>query len=173
SLSKQGKIVAAKLDTDTHQFEKQPKIGVLVIPRKRESNKNWFLVQQRRKEPYFGYWGFMTGKVRWGETLAETVARELEEETGLSGDWKFCYELHEMVYDKNTNEMLEDKFFHIAEVRKVRGELQQTKDGFNKWVTIDEFKKMSPKYHNEDDILNWYLNKDFTFKEEKYYIERF
>ncbi len=173
-LTHKGKIVAAKLDTDTNKFEKQPKVSVILIPHKKESGKKLFLIQQRTKEPYYGYWGFVSGKIRWGETLSETGRRELKEETGLDGDCRFCYEIHEMVYNKGTDEMLEDKFFHIVEITNVSGELvNKTKDGINQWVTAKEFLATTPKYHNENDLMNWFLNKDLSFKEEKYYIEKF
>lgn len=174
SLTPKGKMVAAKLDTDTHKFEKQPKVSVILIPHKKVGNSELFLIQQRTKEPYFGYWGFIAGKIRWGELLAETANRELHEEAGLQGTCQFRYEIHEMVYDKSTKEMLEDKFFHVIEISNVKGELvTKTKDGVNKWVTAEEFIATTPKYHNENDLLTWYLKKDFAFKEEKYYIEKF
>jgi 8-oxo-dGTP pyrophosphatase MutT (NUDIX family) len=166
-------MLAGKLDTSTSTIEKQAKIGALLIPHKSVNGQELFLIQQRLKEPYFGYWGFMTGKVRYGETLIETAARELHEETGLSGDFKFCYELHEMVYNKTNHQQLEDKFFQIIEVTHLSDDLINTIEGHNLFVTIDEFRKITPKYHNEDDILTWYLKKDFSFKEQKYYIENF
>ncbi len=174
TLTHEGKATATKIDTDTHEFEKQPKISVIVIPRKKVAGKDHFVIHQRTKEPYFGYWGFITGKVRWGETLAETAARELAEEIGISGKHKFCFEIHEMVYQKSTNKLLEDKFFHVMEAYDLKGTVQEkTKEGINKLVTMDEFRQISPKYHNENDILDWYLSGDFSFKEEKYFVEGF
>jgi len=173
-LTRKGKMVATKLDTETSKFEKQPKVSVIIVPHKTVRKQEMFLIQQRTKEPYYGYWGFVAGKVRWGETLPETGRRELMEETGLGGDCKFCHEIHEMVYDSESKEMLEDKFFHVVEVSNPHGHLiEKTKEGTNKWVTSAEFLAISPKYHNENDLLNWYLQKDFSFKEEKYYISRF
>ena len=173
SLTSKGKMIAGKLDTATYTIEKQPKVGALLIPHKTINGQEMFLIQQRLKEPYFGYWGFPTGKVRFGETLAETGSRELLEETGLHGDYKFCYQLHEMVYDKTTNQQLEDKFFQMLEVTHLKGDLIDTKEGHNLFVTVDEFRQITPKYHNEDDILTWFLDKDFKFKEHKYYIDKF
>lgn len=172
-LTNLGKTTASKIDTDTKQFEKQPKVSVIVIPVKKDRGVTKYLVHQRRKHPYFGYWGFISGKVRWGETIAESSTRELKEETGLVGKIKFEYEIHEMVYDKKTGEMLEDKFFQIVSAKKISGTLVDTKDGINKWVTKEQFLKLNPLFHNEIDVLNWYLNKDNKFKEEKYYIETF
>ena len=174
SLTTKGKMFAGKVDTETHTVEKQPKVSVILIPHKKFGKKEKYLVQQRTKEPYFGYWGFMTGKVKFGETLAQTAARELKEEAGIQGTVKLCYELHEMVYDKNTLEQLEDKFFHVLEVFDLCGEVVgSTREGVVKFVGVSEFKKLSPKYHNEQDIMDWFLKKDFGFKEEKYYIEKF
>lgn len=106
SLTSAGKIIAGRIDTDTHKLEKQAKIGVLVIPIKYFGKTKKFLIQERRKEPYFGYWGFPTGKIKFGSTVGDTANRELEEETGLKGVTKFCFEIHEMVYDKTTKEQL-------------------------------------------------------------------
>lgn len=173
-LTHEGKITASKIDTDKHEFEKQPKVSVIVIPSKIVSGKKVFVIHQRTKEPYFGYWGFITGKVRWGETLSETSERELNEEVGISGDHKFCYGIHEMVYSKKTNKLLEDKFFHIMEAKNIRGKIKKkTKEGVNKWVTAEEFLRITPKYHNENDLMNWYLKEDFEYKEESYFIKSF
>lgn len=170
SLTTGGKMLAGKVDTATNTIEKQPKVSVILIPH----NKNQFLIQQRTKEPYFGYWGFIAGKIRYGETVCETAKRELLEEAGITGDARFCYEIHEMVYEENSHDQLEDKFFHIVEIANLSGNLiESTQDGKNKFVSVSEFKKITPKYHNEQELLDWFLNKDFKFKEEKYYIEKF
>jgi 8-oxo-dGTP pyrophosphatase MutT (NUDIX family) len=169
SLTAKGKMLAGGIDTVTHTIEKQPKVSIVLVPH--QNGK--FLIQQRTKEPYFGYWGFIAGKVKFGETLQETAARELLEEAGLSGQFKFCYEIHEMVYDKTSGDQLEDKFFHIVEATGLSGTMRNSAEGENRFVTAAEFKKITPKYHNEQDLFDWFVNKDFGFKEEKYYIEKF
>jgi 8-oxo-dGTP pyrophosphatase MutT (NUDIX family) len=174
SLTSKGKMLAGKIDTSVHKMEKQPKVSVIIIPHKTIKNKEVFLIQQRTKEPYFGYKGFIAGKVKFGETLQETAKRELKEEAGIGGKFRFCYEIHEMTYDKATGEQLEDKFFHIVECYDLEGKInKKTPEGLNKFVTVEEFMKMKPIFHNEVDLLNWFLNKDFKFKEQKYLIESF
>jgi ADP-ribose pyrophosphatase YjhB (NUDIX family) len=173
-LTSKGKMLAGKIDTAAHKMEKQPKVSVIIIPHKTTFGKERFLIQERTKEPYFGYKGFVTGKVRFGETLEQTAERELEEETGMGGKFRFCYEIHEMVYDKNTGEQLEDKFFHVIECYDLKGKVtKKTAEGLNQFVTVEEFREMKPIYHNEIDILDWFLKKDFEFKERKYLIEGF
>ncbi len=174
SLTSKGKMVAGKIDTQTYAIEKQPKVSVIIIPTRVHGGKKQYLIQQRRKEPYFGYWGFFTGKVRFGETVVEAGMRELSEETGLEGKINFCFQIHEMVYDKDTKDLLEDKFFQVLEAKNLIGELKlDNEEGFVKFVTEREFRKIQPKFHSEDEILSWYLESDFAFKEEKYYIEKF
>jgi 8-oxo-dGTP diphosphatase len=41
------------------------------------------LMVQRGKEPAAGLWSIPGGRVEWGESLAQAVAREVAEETGL------------------------------------------------------------------------------------------
>lgn len=174
SLTSKGKMLAGKIDTEIHKIEKQPKVSVIIIPHKTVRGKERFLIQQRMKEPYFGYKGFISGKVKFGETLEEAASRELMEEAGVGGKFRFCYEIHEMVYDKLTGEQLEDKFFHVVEFYNLTGKIAaKTPEGNNKFVTEEQFRKMKPKYHNEDDLFSWFLKNDFKFKEQKYLIEKF
>lgn len=80
-LSREGKEYANRMDTDEKVIEKQPKVSVLLFVK---NNEEKFLSQQRLKQPFYGFWGRMSGNVCWGETLEEAADRELQEETGLT-----------------------------------------------------------------------------------------
>jgi hypothetical protein len=86
-LTTAGKEYANKLDTDNNTIERQPKMAVMLFVSCEIEGKLHFLIQRRHKNPNYGFCGFPTGKVRWGETLVQAAQRELHEETNLSADF--------------------------------------------------------------------------------------
>ena len=95
-LTQTGKVFASKLDVDQLVMEKQATLSVAVTAKKIIKRKTHYLMQQRLKEPFFGYYGFINGKVRFGESSKETAKRELKEETGLSGNPEILCVYHKM-----------------------------------------------------------------------------
>lgn len=135
-LTFKGKEFANRFDTDARQVERQPKVAVCLMIRKDGKQ----LVQQRLKQPYYGYWGRPTGKIRWGETILEAAARELMEETGLTGDLAYEKLYHKQDYNKETGEMLEDKIFIVVGVANPQGKLiTEFEGGRNAWMTQEEY----------------------------------
>jgi 8-oxo-dGTP pyrophosphatase MutT (NUDIX family) len=146
-LTHRGKEYANKLDTDDKTIERQPKVAVLLAVERQHDGQRQLLFQQRTKNPYYGYWGFPSGKVRWGETLVETAVRELMEETGLTADCAIVGLYHEHVYMKETDELLEDKLFFMAHCLNPKGELiAQFEGGRNQWMTPDEARGLEKRY---------------------------
>jgi ADP-ribose pyrophosphatase YjhB (NUDIX family) len=60
-------------------YPTRPHVGVLAVVRRGER----LLLVQRSKPPRPGVWAFPGGAQELGETLFETAARELKEETGV------------------------------------------------------------------------------------------
>lgn len=136
-LTQKGKEFANRFDTDERKVERQPKVAVCLMIRRDDGKQ---LVQQRLKQPFYGYWGRPTGKIRWGETILESAARELMEETGLEADLTFEEVYHKMDYNKDTGQMLEDKIFFTIACDNPRGELiEEFEGGRNAWMTTDEY----------------------------------
>lgn len=146
-LTNKGKEIANTLDTKNVKIEKQPKVSVLIICLKGEED---MLITQRLKEPYYGYWGFVTGKVSFGESIEKCAQRELIEETGLSADLKYKFTIQEHIYSKE-NKMLEDKIFFTFLATKPKGKLKQKFEaGENMWITRKEFFNLEKKFYDED-----------------------
>lgn len=152
-LTPRGKEYANKLDTDRNTIELQPKTGVILAIQKDDK----FLFQERLKHPYYGFYGFPSGKVRWGETILQTAARELMEETGLTASHEHKGIYHEQVFSAETGEQLEDKIFHVIHCTNPKGKLKiQFDAGRNKYMTLLEAAGKKPKifesYKYEADI---------------------
>jgi len=134
-LTSDGKEYANRMDTDEAKIEKQPKVSVLLIVDNKDGKS---LAQQRLKQPYYGFWGRMSGKVRWGETLEEAANRELKEETGLTADFRYAGLYHKMDYEK-AGGMLEDKYFMVMYGINPSGEFIADAEGHhNEFLSMEE-----------------------------------
>lgn len=143
-LTPKGKEYANKLDTDSNTIERQPKVAVLLAITRKEGSRKEYLFQERLKHPYYGYWGFPTGKIRWGETILQTAARELMEETGLTADHELAGLYHEHSYQEETGELLEDKMFFVVRCTNTKGELiERFEGGRNRWMSPNDASQLT------------------------------
>lgn len=146
-LTARGKEYANKLDTDNKTVERQPKVAVLLAIERRANGKRELLFQERLKNPYFGYWGFPSGKIRWGETLTQAAARELMEETGLEAKLSVLGMYHEHTFMKESGELLEDKMFFVVHCTEPVGEvIERFEGGHNQWMTIESARNLTKKF---------------------------
>lgn len=172
-LTPKGKEYANKLDTDNKTIERQPKVAVLLAVEREHQGHRELLFQQRTKNPYFGYWGFPSGKIRWGETIAETAARELMEETGLEADFEVAGLYHEHTYLEDEQEATEDKMFFVVHCTNPRGQLmEQFEGGLNRWVPVENATSLEPRYTSFDTELAMIESSRGRFVEEKHRYRR-
>ncbi len=150
-LTPRGKEYANKLDTDSHTVERQPKTTVILVAERKVGKKIEYLFQERLKHPYFGFWGLISGKIRWGETIIQTADREFMEETGLTADFKFAGIYHELAFQKGSDEQLEDKIFFVMHGTNVQGDLKKEfEGGRNSWMLFKDFNTKTNKFKNMD-----------------------
>ena len=170
SLTKRGKEYANRLDTERNTIEKQPKLSVLLVI---ENNRGEFLFQERLKQPYFGFWALPTGKISWGEKVAEAGARELKEETGLVADLRVSGLQHKIDCNQNTQTLLEDKFFTIIHGTNPTGELISDMEGHhNEWLTVDQVLQKEKVFRSSMvEIINLALEQGFGFLEGTHYYD--
>lgn len=167
TLSRAGKEYANRMDTDENVIEKQPKLSVVLVV---ENDEGKVLVQQRLKQPYYGFWGRPTGKVRWGETLLEAAARELMEETGIYATLRVSGMYHKMDFDRDTKELLEDKYFCVIHGTDPQGDLIADAEGHhNEWSTVEEFVAHERKFASMDVVTEMARRDSFEYLEEKHF----
>ncbi len=172
ALTPRGKEHANKLDTDNNTVERQPKTAVLLAIRDEAGR---YLFQERLKQPYFGYWGFPSGKVRWGESIIETAERELLEETGLRGTYEYRGLYHERTYGEEDGELLEDKIFFIVLCTSLEGTMiEEFEGGRNAWLSVEEVRAMERTFTSVETELAIAAG-EATFSEEvhRYTREQF
>lgn len=173
SLTAKGKEFANRLDTEKVEIERQPKIGVLVVPVRVNGKKTEYLVQKRLKQPYYGFSGFLTGKIRWGDRADETAARELLEETGLAGKIKLVAVKHKMDYSPD-GQLLEDKFFMVFRADDTGGELKtKFEGGENSWKTRDEIMKLDDLFDGVVETVGMAGKDQLSFVETKYTVSKY
>jgi 8-oxo-dGTP pyrophosphatase MutT (NUDIX family) len=169
-LTEKGKIVGGQLDTESLKFEKWGKASVAVTGKKTINGKDYYLVQQRLKEPFYKYWGHLNGKIRFGETAAETAARELKEETGLNGKPKYVA-THHLLRGPSENNIILDNYFYIFCFTDADGTLMDTQEGHNQWKTAEEIKTLQtfPGFSDSQEMI---LKPGQTFLEKFYRVEK-
>ncbi|TFB09119.1 NUDIX domain-containing protein [Candidatus Atribacteria bacterium MT.SAG.1] len=170
-----GKEYANRLNTDIEEveIERQAKIGALIVCVDDFGKKRKYLVQQRLKQPYYGFYGFITGKIKWGETIYEAASREFKEETGLSAELYLAGIEHKMDYSKN-GEFLEDKYFYIFKATNPSGELLESfEGGKNTWLSKEEIQKLPDLFDDILKIMDIIEKEKLIFSEEKYNVDRY
>jgi ADP-ribose pyrophosphatase YjhB (NUDIX family) len=150
-LTSRGKEYANRLDTDSNTIERQPKSAVIIGLSRPDpsspSGDTQYLFQQRLKNPYFGFWGLPSGKIRWGESITEAAARESLEETGLTADFSVSGVYHERVMEKESGLIIEDKIFFVVLGQNPAGHLMvDFEGGHNEWLTLEQVLRQDKKY---------------------------
>jgi ADP-ribose pyrophosphatase YjhB (NUDIX family)/predicted transcriptional regulator len=172
-LTPKGKEYANKLDTENKTIERQPKVAVLLAVEREKAGVRELLFQERLKQPYYGYWGLPSGKIRWGETIAETADRELQEETGLTADYQILGLYHEHTFMQETGDLLEDKMFFLVHCTNTRGGLtEQFEGGHNQWMSVDQARHLTKKFTSFETELEMIEGRRGVWVEEQHHYSK-
>jgi 8-oxo-dGTP diphosphatase len=115
--------------------EQRPIIGSAVLV----EHNGKFLLGERNKKNYNGYWVIPGGRVEFGETLEDAGRREIKEETGLEVEIvKFIGHKEIINTPDNYHRIV---FFHLARPKSldIKASDDVSKAGF---FTLEEIKSM-------------------------------
>lgn len=167
-LTPVGKEYANRMDTDENEIEKQPKVSVVLLVERQNGDRREFLVQQRLKQPYYGFYGRPGGKVRWGESFEEAAVREMKEEIGLEGTFTFSHIFHKRDFKKSDNTLLEDKVFLVMHCQDAHGEMiHEFEGGKNFWMTQEELASQDKVFESALDFMK-YLDEHIPYRAQDY-----
>ena len=173
TLSDMGKEFANRLDTEELKLERQAKITVALHPVRKSGSKIEYLVHKRLKEPFFGWYGSHSGKVKWGETPLECARREFLEETGLAGDFKLKGIVHYLHTHKD-GRLLEDKYFWVYKIENVSGQLKErVPEGENVWMNEKEYRGLKNVFATFDEIKEVLDSKKLIYLDRTKVVEEY
>ncbi|SDG52777.1 Nudix family hydrolase [Propionivibrio dicarboxylicus] len=113
-------------------------VAAAVLLRDGDAGREYLLAQRPPGKAYAGYWEFPGGKVEAGETTAEALVRELDEELGIRVLQANPWITREFVYPHAHVRL---KFFHV---HAWEGELHPHEHTGMIWTRIGETPTVSP-----------------------------
>ena len=173
SLSETGKEFANRMDTDALQIERQAKLAIALHAVRKKGKITEYLVHQRLKEPFYGWYGSHSGKIRWGENPEETAKREFLEETGLTGKFTHKGIVHYLHFHKD-GRLLEDKYFWVYKIEDIKGDLKvEVTEGKNIWLTEKEFRKLKNVFASIDEIKEVIDSKKLVYLDRTRFVDSY
>lgn len=134
-LTLNGKRQALFLEAGTGERVDSPLLAVAVLIKKGKK----YLMLERTKEPFFGYWGFHGGKLRSQNYVFDQARESVKNETGL-----MCGLELKGVFSSKTyldKDLLYNHHLIVVNATQPKGKLiSKTKKGSNKWVAEAEIK---------------------------------
>ena len=154
SLTTKGKEFANNLDETSGQRDRSPKLSMIIIASSKKDDEDVYLFHQRHRNPFYGYWGFLSGPVIWGRSIEDSAKGEFLKQTGLSAMFRvygFCRVRDYLAPD---SALIEDKLFAIVIASVEQDKLQAWHGGANQWMTPSELAHQSKYFKMTENIFN-------------------
>lgn len=150
-LTDEGLKYVNYIDGETGKITNSPLIGVVFVI---IDDKDRYLLHQRKKEPFYDYWGFPAGKLKFTQQILECAEEEMMEETGL----KCNLELKGLFSAKTFNgkEQLHNHQLFVVKGTNPKGTfIENMREGKNQWVIEKDIDSLEtfPDVHQIIDII--------------------
>lgn len=173
SLTDEGKEFANRMDTKALKLERQAKLAVALHAVRKRKGVTEYLVHRRLKEPFYGWYGSHSGKVRWGENPFDCAKREFLEETGLTGDFILKGIVHYHHFHKD-GKLLEDKYFWVYKVENAKGEFKEKiPEGENIWMTEKEYRSLKNVFATLDEVIDVINGKNIVYVDRAKFVDSY
>lgn len=138
SLTSKGRQYVAFMEEDG-QLQKQIKVGMFILLVRQNNGVTEMLLHKRLKHPHYGYIGAVSGKLKWGDSLDDNLARELKEELDVvPTEYKLTGVIREVFSDENSEKVGDGVFFEFI-VEKWEGTpTEKNEEGEYFWYEIDK-----------------------------------
>lgn len=138
-LSHEGKKFCTYVEGETGEKSKFPLLGILAVIYDEKNNK--YLMMKRTKEPFYGVWGLVGGKMKFDDYIEECGRREVLEETGLDCDIELRGIFSSKTYCNDELGYNHQMFVILA--RNPSGELKiGGREGEGVWMKLEEIEKL-------------------------------
>ncbi len=169
-LTAKGKEFANNLSRIESSVQKQPKLSVAIIAKKKTTKETLYLFQKRLRNPFYGLWGCISEPVQWGESIEYTAKREFEKQTGLLASYNIKSFYRKKDYSKDTSELLEDKLFVVIEAKNIKGKIENNwPRGYNAWMSIDDLEKQDKYFRSSKILIDLSESKNIYSAEDAFY----
>lgn len=168
SLTTEGKKLSAFIEGDTGGKAELPTPTVVISVRKGDM----LLAQQRLKEPFYGHWSWVSGKINKGWNPAECAVRDLKEETDLeTREEDLLLRAVEHVKTFENGVLIHHHLIWSFETWSFSGTLKErTHKAINRFMTVAEYRacKRFPGSWFLDNVMP---NKDFFIIDAERYMK--
>ena len=137
------RVVDAQVPRAADRQLVQVAVGVLI-----RSDDSFLLTSRPEGKAYAGYWEFPGGKLEMGETVAQALARELQEEIGITIEDCMSWKTEQIDYPHALVQL------NFCKVRRWSGELQMREAQLYAWQQLPVTVK--PVLPGTLPVLEWF-----------------
>lgn len=171
-LTASGKYYASIINQSTRTIRQQPILSMLMIVSQNFGGEILYLRQQRLRNPFIGYWGYLSTHLQAGVDITKLAEQELNIQSGLKASFKVKAFYRQITFEKTTEKLLDDRLFSVVEAYDISGDItnHEYKYGLNKWMTLEECSTTTPHFGTIPNFIDK-LNSGVTYFSSEFYVD--